>query len=106
MFGYLSLHAAGKLDPKWEGGWKVIKVISPICINMQIHDGKRTRIVYTNRLRHRFQPDLEEEGVQNENSPPWTPPQIEHSIVPCDDAAPPPSTYHYPSRTKRPPDYF
>ena len=101
---WLSIPTAGKLDPKWEGGWKVVKVISPI--NMQIHDGKRTRVVHTNRLRHCCQPDLEEEGVQNENSPPWTPPQIEHSIVPCDDAAPPPSTRRYPSRSRRPPDYF
>ena len=72
---WLSIPTAGKLNPKWEGGRKVVKVISPI--NMQIHDGKRTRVVHINRLR---QPALEEEGIQNETSP-WTPPQIEH-IVP------------------------
>ena len=50
---WLSIPTAGKLDPKWEGGWKVVKVASPI--NMQIHDGKRTQIVHVNLLRHRFQ---------------------------------------------------
>jgi len=101
---WLSIPTAGKLDPKWEGGWKIVKVVSPI--NMQIQDGKRTRVVHVNRLRHRFQPALEEEGVQNGNYPPWTPPQIEHSIVPGDDVPPPPSTRRYPSRIRRPPDYF
>ena len=101
---WLSIPTAGKLDPKWEGEWKIVKVISPI--NMQIYDGKRTRVVHVNRLRHRFQPALEGEGVQNENFPPWTPPQIEHDIVLCDDPVPPPSTHRYPSRIRRPPDYF
>ena len=72
----LSITMARKLDPRWEGGWKVGKVISPV--NMQICDGRRTQVVHINRLRHRLQPVLEEDGVQNENSPPWTPPQIEH----------------------------
>jgi hypothetical protein len=72
---------------------------------MQIHDGKKTRVVHINRLRHRFQPALEGEGIQNEIFPPWTPPQIEHDIVLC-DPAPPPSTRRYPSRIRRPPDYF
>ena len=73
---------------------------------MKICDGKRTGVVHINRLRHRFQPALEEDGVQNENSPPWTPPQIEHDMVPCDIPASPPSTRRYPSRNRRPPDYF
>ena len=96
---WLSIPTAGKLQPKWEGGWKVAKVISPI--NLKIHDGKRTRVVHINRVRHRFQPALEE--VQNQTSPPWTPPLIEHSIVPCDD---PVSSHHNPSRIRHPPDYF
>ena len=66
---------------------------------MQIHDGKRTRVVHINRLRHRFQPALEEEGIQNETSP-WTPPQIEHILSP-----PPPSTRRYPS-SQTPPKLF
>ena len=37
---WLSIPTAGKLHPKWEGGCKIVKVVSPI--NMQIQDGKRT----------------------------------------------------------------
>ena len=100
---WLSVPTAGKLQPKWEGGWKVVKVFSPI--NMKIQDGRRMRVVHVNRLRHRFQPMWEtEEGSGNENHPPWEPPQVEHSIVPCDN--PPPPTRRYPSRIRHPPDYF
>ena len=59
LFGYSS-HTAGKLDPKWEGGGKIVKVVS--SINMQIQDGKRTQVVHVNHLQ---------EGVQNENYPPY-----------------------------------
>ena len=91
---------AGKLHPKREGGWKVAMVISPI--NLKIHGGKKTRIVHINCMWHRFQLALEEEEAQNETSPLWTPPQIEHNIVPCDDPLSPPSTRSYPSRIRHP----
>ena len=100
---WLSISMAGKLDPKWEGRWKVIKVIGPI--NMKIHDGKRARVVHINRLQPRFQPVSDKEETQNETSPPWTPPQIEHSVVSCDDRVPP-VTPRYLSRIIRPPEYF
>ena len=48
---WLSIPTAGKLDPKWEGGWKIVKVVSPI--NMQIQDCKRTQVVHVNHLQLR-----------------------------------------------------
>ena len=49
------------IDPKYEGGWKVIKVIT--STNIQIQHGKRTRMVHTNHLQQCFQPNL---GVEEE----------------------------------------
>ena len=46
---WLSVPTAGKLDPRWEGGWIIQAVKSPITYT--IHDGKRTRTVQINRLR-------------------------------------------------------
>ena len=43
---WLSNPTAGKLDPKWVGDWKVIAIKGPV--NVQISDGKRTRIVHIN----------------------------------------------------------
>ena len=34
---WLSLPRAGKLDPKWEGNWKVVSVKNPV--NVEISDG-------------------------------------------------------------------
>ena len=50
---WLSIPMAGKLDPRWEGGWKVKACKSPV--NMEVSDGTRNRVVHVNRLRHRIQ---------------------------------------------------
>ena len=50
---WLSIPTAGKLDPRWEGGWKVKACKSPV--NMEISDGTRNRVVHVNRLRHLIQ---------------------------------------------------
>ena len=49
---WLSVPTANKLEPRWEGGWKVTLVKSPVTV--EINDGKRTRVVHTNRLQHRI----------------------------------------------------
>ena len=50
---WLSVPTAGKLQPKWEGGWRVISVKSPVTI--KITDGRRSKVVHSNRLQHRIQ---------------------------------------------------
>ena len=55
---WLSIPTAGKLDPRWEGNWKIKSVKS--SLNMEITDDKRTKVVHVNRLRHRIQPSLAE----------------------------------------------
>ena len=52
---WLSCLRAGKLDARWEGGWKIKKVIG--SSNYEIEDGKVLKIVHANRLRLRVQPD-------------------------------------------------
>eukprot|EP00731_Ephydatia_muelleri_P002499 Em0001g2499a len=41
---WLSIPTAGKLDPRWEGKWKVKIMRSPVT--MEITDGKRTKVVH------------------------------------------------------------
>ena len=53
---WLSIPTAGKLDPRWEGRWKIKSIKSPV--NMEIMDGLRTKIVHINRLQHRIQPSI------------------------------------------------
>ena len=49
---WLSVHTAGKLQPRWEGGWKVTAVKSPVTI--VINNGRKSKVVHSNRLQHRF----------------------------------------------------
>ena len=57
---WLSVPNAGKLDPRWEGNWKITAVKSPV--SMEISDGNRKKITHVNRLHHRFQPSPHESG--------------------------------------------
>ena len=52
---WLSCPRAGKLDARWEGGWKIKKVIG--SSNYEMEDGKVLKIVHANRLRLRVQPN-------------------------------------------------
>ena len=54
---WLSIPTAGKLESRWEGGWKIKSVKSPVTI--EITDGRRTKVVHVNRIRHRL-PDPSE----------------------------------------------
>ena len=66
---WLSVPTAGKLDPRWEGKWVVKSVKSPVSI--EIYDSKRTKVVHTNRLRHRYIPDVKEcatHGAEDANT--------------------------------------
>ena len=47
---WLSIPTARKLDPRWEGRWKIKLIKSPV--NKEITDGLQTKIVHINRLRH------------------------------------------------------
>ncbi|KAL5509727.1 hypothetical protein EMCRGX_G005145 [Ephydatia muelleri] len=58
---WLSIPTAGKLDPRWEGGWKVKACKSPV--NMEVSDGTRNQVVHVNRLRHRIQMAKGEERI-------------------------------------------
>eukprot|EP00731_Ephydatia_muelleri_P034213 Em0051g5a len=117
---WLSIPTAGKLDPRWEGGWKVKACKSPV--NMEVSDGTRNRVVHVNRLRHHIQmAEGEEVGSTDRTQEEWVPPQIEHITV---EGTPPqgpepdlenndqpvqpeePIQQRYPSRSRRPPDYF
>ena len=69
---WLSVPTAGKLQPRWEGGWKVTSVKSLVTI--EINDGRKNQVVHSNRLRHRFQAaaDSSESKVTHTVVPLWS----------------------------------
>ena len=97
---WLSVPVAGKLDPKWEGGWKVTSVKSPVTV--AISDGKRNKVVHINRLQHRVQPmESDEHAAESSPMEQWRPPEVEHFIEET-----PTGPRRNPPRTRRPPDYY
>ena len=54
---WLSIPTAGKLDPCWEGKWRIHAIPGPVTYVIQ--DGARYKTVHVNRLRHRIQPDMQ-----------------------------------------------
>ena len=48
---WLSIPTAGKLSPRWEGGWTVQEVKS--AAKMKITNGHYSKVVHVNCLRHR-----------------------------------------------------
>ena len=107
---------AGKLDARWEGGWKIKKVIG--SSNYEIEDGKVSKIVHANRLRLRVQPDHSIPQDRECSEPMWQPPSVQHETlfmdpptrqlqspsvqpeIPFED----PPTRRYPQRGWRPPE--
>ena len=75
---WLSVPTAGKLQPRWEGGWRVTEVKSPVTI--QINNGRKSKMVHSSRLRHRFQAaaNSSESMVTANTEPSWTLPLVEH----------------------------
>ena len=68
-----------------------------------ISDGRQNRTVYVNRLCLRVQPAQisHTEDSQQENN--WWPETVDHESVDFEEVNVEP---RYPSRTRRPPDYF
>ena len=98
---WLSVPTANKLEPRWKGRWKVTLVKSPVTV--AISDGKRTRVVHTNRLRHRIQAaaDSSESTLTTGTTNVWSPPQIEHFV---EETVTP--SRRNPPRSRRAPQYY
>ena len=106
---WLSIPTAGKLEPRWEGGWVVKSVKSPV--NVEISDGRRTRIVHTNRLHYRYIPgaqDLAAQGSTEDSrsvlGSDWAPPTVDHFILPSTSTSS--ISRRYPERQRQPPDRY
>ena len=90
---WLSIPTAGKLDSRWEGGWTVKSIKSPV--NLEIAKGSRSKVIHTNRLRHRIQPsptDLKKETTEITIAH-WQPPTIDHQHIPPSPARRSPISY-------------
>jgi len=104
---WLSVPTAGKLDPRWEGRWKVKTIMSPV--NVEISDGNRMKVVHVNRLQHRNQPgpcdqtetEMHKKAPHHDTQQPWSPPEVDHIYIP--PPAPTPMR-RYPVRARHPPD--
>ena len=96
---WLDSPTAGKLDPKWEGGWRVKAIQGPTMY--VITDGRRDRTVYINRLRKRIQPSpIHSETSTGAPGVVWSPQTIEHEVVEPEEER------RYPQHNRRAPDYF
>ena len=72
-------------------------------VTVEITDGRRTKVVHVNRVRHRNQPVEAPEHSNNDPGPGhWHPTQIEYFIL----QETPTSERHYPLRQRHPPDRF
>ena len=85
---WLSVPTAGKLDPRWEGGWNIYAVKS--STNVEIQKCNRFKIVHINRIRHRIQPDIPSDNHSTSISQPWSPTVVEHVQIPQADPTFPP----------------
>ena len=95
---WLSCPTAGKLDPRWEGRWKITATKG--TTTYVIHDGQRTKSVHVNRLRKRIQPDPFTPQSQDSTPSHWQPPTVHHDEVLVEET----QTIRYPRRTRGPPD--
>eukprot|EP00731_Ephydatia_muelleri_P038690 Em0863g2a len=119
----------GKLDPKWEGGWVVKKVHSPVTLQIEHRKSLRSRVVHINRIRRCI---LREKESTLSREVEWEPASIEYFSVPADSTPEPeivpevppavlppidlegqeapPTLYQaqrrYPQCDRRPPDYY
>ena len=97
---WLSSPTAGKLDPKWEGKWRIQSIQGPTTYT--ITDGDMTRTVHINRLRRRIQPiPLSQDAAESSIYRNWEAPVIEQYIFDGDEPE-----SRYPTRNRRPPDRF
>ena len=108
---WLSIPTAGKLDPRWEGEWFVKSTQNPV--NVEISNGKTTKVVHANRLRHRHvpttatahpSPPIQNTATSREAVRPsqqWEPPSVDHWVVPPAPVVPP----RYPRRHTNRPNY-
>ena len=98
---WLNIPTAGKLDPKWQGGWMVKAIPGPTTY--VITDGKTDRAVHIIRLRKRIQPAPTPNTGSAVDTPcevTWNPPMTEHEIVESEEER------RYPQHDRRAQDYF
>ena len=117
---WLRVPTSSKLQCKWEGGWRVKAVRSPITVEISKKD-KKSRVVHVNRVRHWIQRSQQEMlDQQSQSRANWQPPDFEHIVIPPTTplTTPPPSatppissglnapvnSQRYPQRMHRPPD--
>ena len=100
---WLSIPTAGKLQPRWDGGWTVTKVKGP-C-NLELTNGHHMKVVHVNRVRYRKQPDQTLDPSIPMQSQRWNSPSIDHCFVPSpeNDSS---LQRRYPLRERHPPDWL
>lgn len=80
---WLSIPTAGKLDARWEGEWIIKTVMSPVTI--EITNGRSSKVVHTNRVRHRHIPSAvrPEQNANTESvGQQWEAPTVDHVCLP------------------------
>ena len=97
---WLLCPTAKKLDLRWEGGWKISKVLENS--NLEIGNGKSTKVVHANRVWTRVQPSLSDSSLCQDVQPvPWQSPSFTHDTITVTGEG---QNRRYPQRIRRPPN--
>ena len=96
---WLSIPTAGKLSPRWEGGWVILSQEGPTTYT--ITDGHRRKVVHIIRLQRRIQPSTPDAKLTPVRVSPWQPPSVNHDEIPVGETTP---QQLYLRRIRRPPD--
>ena len=105
---WLHMPTAGKLNARWEGGWTVKKVLSPVNVAVEHASTARTRVVHLNRLQQRIVRGVAEaHGEQHDQHggvpvADWEAPRIEHFILPPQQEQQAEVGRRYPQRVRHP----
>lgn len=86
---WLLIPHQGKLDSKWQGGWKVKEITSPVIVNI-VNDKGHCKVVHINHLQDRIQPPFPSNTPisSTDVTLTWNPPQTEHILIPWDPTSP------------------
>ena len=104
---WLHVPTAGKLDARWEGGWTVKEVLSPVNVAVEHTTTARTRVVHVNRLQQRIvRGEVEAHGEDHDQHgvpvADWEAPHIEYFILPPQQKQQAEVGRRYPQRVRHP----
>ena len=103
---WLHMPTASKLDARWEGGWTVKEVLSPVNLAVEHTTTARTCVVLTDLQQCIVRGEVEVHGEEHDQHgvpvADWEAPWIEHFILPPQQEQQAEVGRRYPQRVRHP----